>query len=338
MKLVWHFSKEFLETEWIRDLFSEVVDSEVVDLDLKCFDDFTIHAISSKISSAASYGEYFRTCRARCSQILLIHISDEWFSGGYDIYQYFDGVVRIYGSYLTTWSGILTIPLGYTNDTRHPSVIRPTSQRKYAWSFTGEIKASRQAMMQAFKTFSPSFSLPTASIDVPGGKISKSKFDEILEDSVFSPCPMGNVLADTWRLYESLELGCIPLIERRLTLDYFTTLFGSHPLPVFKSWTDARDFAEHLFCHKDDLALKQLTIATWWRDYKTMLRANIKDLAATSHSLQLRQFGTFKRNQHRLLHEPLRLIELLRHQTVSTLALRLSRPVGPFKRIMREAR
>jgi hypothetical protein len=38
-----------------------------------------------------------------------------------------------------------------------------------------------------------------------------------------------------------------------------------------------------------------------------------------------------------MLHEPLRLAELLRHQTGTSLMRRLKRPGGPLKRIARES-
>jgi hypothetical protein len=38
-----------------------------------------------------------------------------------------------------------------------------------------------------------------------------------------------------------------------------------------------------------------------------------------------------------MLYEPLRLAELLRHQSVASLRRRLMRPSGPLKRITREA-
>lgn len=53
-------------------------------------------------------------------------------------------------------------------------------------------------------------------------------------DSIFSPCPQGNVLLETPRVYEALQCGSIPIVERRLTLDYYKQLLGPHPLPTVR--------------------------------------------------------------------------------------------------------
>ena len=338
VKLIWHADK-LLEADWLREVFGVTIDTELLDLDLTRFDDNSIHVVSSNFRALPSYESYFKECRARCSRIFLFHASDEYYSGGYELYRHFDGVIRNFHTRLVQGSGILTIPEGYSNGTLAESQVRPADARRYAWSFTGEIKASRIDMAAALDGLAPQLLTHTTSIsDIGGKKLSKPEFDQILRDTVFSPCPMGNVILETWRLYESLELGCIPLVERRATLDYFSKLFGPHPIPTFRNWADARRYADSAFADKRRLVRTQMEIGDWWVAQKGKVRAEIRQmLDGPSQAPALMRYSTLVRNRVPVLHEPLRLVELLRHQSFPSLRRRLSRPGPPLKRIATES-
>jgi hypothetical protein len=338
VNLVWH-ADNLLEVDWLRDVLSDLVEEECTDLDLKCFDDNSIHVVSSNWRPLPAYEDYFRECRVRCHRLVLIHTSDEWFSGGYALYRHFDAVIRNFATALARQEGIWTIPEGYANGTRTAGALRPVTERRYVWSFTGEIKASRVDMASAFSGLEPNFLAGTASIHTDGGKkLSKTEFDDVLENTIFSPCPMGNAILETWRLYESLELGCIPIIETRATLDYFSGLFGPHPIPSFTHWDAACRYVENALADSSSLQRKQLEIRNWWAAKKQEVRSQLHD-AATGPSRRdaLQRYGKLARNRHPVLHEPLRLAELLRHQNGASLIGRLKRPGGPLKRIARES-
>jgi hypothetical protein len=333
MKLVWH-DTDLIERDWFCYLLGDAVDEEVTDLELSCFDDDAIHVVNTNLLPLQHYEPYFRQLRARCKHLVLFHVADEWLSGGYASYQYFDLVIRWNRSYLTSAPGIVTLPVGYPSKTG--ASIRPADRRRYAWSFVGEIKSSRIAMVNALEGFKPNFLTRTDDLAKANPKrISKAEFDAVLEDTVFAPCPMGNVTIETTRVYESLELGCIPLVEVRLTLDYFTNLLGHNPLPMFRRWSAARRYAERLYGDKGLLLAKQAEIGEWWQSYKAKLSNELRTaLNGPSRSTDLQRFAAKPRNRYAVVHEPLRAIEILRHQTTSSLMRRLVRPVGPFKRIL----
>ena len=338
MKLIWHAS-DLQETCWIREIFAGLVQEEITDLRLTCFESDSIHVVGSNWPTLVACEDYFRECRARCRHIVLLHLSDEWFSGGYRAYRHFDAVIRNYRTRLTEGSGILTIPIGYPNDTRVGSPILPADSRRYAWSFIGQMKASRREMWKAFDSFEPHLATSTDGPDNrPGSKVTKADFDLILEDSVFSPCPMGNVLLETWRLYESLELGCIPLVERRLGLDYFEELFGPNPIPMFHTWTAARRYAEALLGDKQKLLCTQAALREWWAAHKETVRTQVREIVnGPSRAPELCRYGDLLRNRVPLVHEGLRLAELLRHQSGASLRRRMTRPKRPLQRIINES-
>lgn len=337
MKLLWH-ACDLLEKDWLAAMLGDVIDDEIVDLELKCYVEDSIHVVSSNGHPLSHYEDYFKNCRQRFKNIVLVHLSDEWFSGTYSLYRYFDAVVRNFHTYLADGHGILTIPEGYSNGTATNGNSKPADQRRYAWSFIGELKASRIKMVQCMKGFEPKLLIQTSSISDPNGKkLSKSEFDSVLRNSVFSPCPMGNVILETWRFYESLELGCIPLAECRRSLDYFRNLLGPHPIPTFRTWQDARRYAETLFADKRQLLAKQEEISSWWGLYKEEVRSDLQThITGPSRSEELINYANLLRNRVSILHEPLRLAELLRHQSAASLRRRLSKPVGPLQRIIGE--
>jgi len=338
MKLVWH-ADNLLEVDWLHNMLGDLIDEECTDLDLTCFDDNCIHVVSSNWQPLPAYEAYFQECRTRCRRLVLIHTSDEWFSGGYALYRHFDAVIRNFSTALARYDGILTIPEGYANGTRTRDAVRPVTERPYVWSFTGEMKASRADMAAALDDLAPRYVTGTTSIYSGGGrKLSKPEFDDVLENTIFSPCPMGNAILETWRLYESLELGCIPLIETRPTLDYFKSLFGPHPIPSFGTWDAARRYVELPRQDKAALLRTQSDIRSWWTAKKQEVREHIRQAATgPSHHASLQRFGALARNRHPPIHEPLRILELVRHQSGSSLLRRIKRPAGPMKRIARES-
>ncbi len=329
MKLIWH-AEGLLERDWLLDLLGNLVEEEVIDRALTCFDDDSIHVMSGNFATPSDCDGYFRECRAKCRNIVLFHASDEWFSGGYALYRHFDHVIRTYHTYLATHNGVLTVPLGYPNGTTVDTAYPPAGARKYVWSFIGEFKASRIAMRKAFDGFAPQFIT-----NVNSQRMSKPQFDEVLQNTMFSPCPMGNVMLETWRLYESLELGCIPLIERRLAVDYYANLLGPNPVPAFYSWSAARRYAEVLLADRRRLDQTQAKIKDWWTGHKNRVRAQVREtIMGPSHADELRRFANYIRNRYPAIYQPLRLTELLRHQSIGSLRQRVVRPSGPLKRIV----
>lgn len=321
MKLIWH-ADGLLERDWLLQMFGDLITEEIIDLSLSHFEDNAIHVMSSNFltASPARFDEYFRECRTKCRNLVLFHASDEFLSGHYELYRHFDHVIRTYQSYLTNHDSILTIPLGYPNGTKTQFETTHIAS-KYAWSFTGEFKASRVTMRRAFYGLEPKLLYDTSA-----QQISKDQFNRIMQDTIFAPCPMGNVMIETWRLYEALELGSIPLIERRWATDYYVKLLGINPIPAFYTWRAARDYAENLLADKHALLAKQRAIQGWWTDHKAFVRAQVLEaVTGRSRASELQCFAGYYRNRHRMIYQPLRAVELLRHQSIGSLWHRVQR-------------
>ena len=103
--------------------------------------------------------------------------------------------------------------------------------------------------------------------------LSTQKYKEILRSSVFAPCPRGNSCADTFRLYETIEAGAIPIVERD---EYWKNMFGDdHPFIETSDWQKtARDISV-LAKHSEWTTTYLKKIQSWWREHKSNLKQTI---------------------------------------------------------------
>ena len=337
MTLVWHIANS-AERDWIRYLLKGSIGSELTDLEFTLPRGDAIHIVSSNTSPLTSLDPYFRACAMLGGRLVLVHLSDEWYSGGYRLYRHFDHIIRTHHTWLARSPGILTVPLGYPNSASLSPSPKPASARQYAWSFVGEVKASRPEMLAAMLHIEPHVARDTRpGRSIGSERLSKEAYDRLLFESAFSPCPMGNVMLETWRVYESLEAGAIPLIERRLSMDYYRDLLGEHPMPTFRSWDTAAQFCRGLLADPAALDSLQSAVVAWWGAKKDAVRADVLEcLRQPSSRSTLRDFALQPANRSAAIFEPLRLVELVRHQTARGLLRRLRGPRAIVRRIRRD--
>jgi hypothetical protein len=105
--------------------------------------------------------------------------------------------------------------------------------------------------------------------------LTSEEYQSLLENTVFAPCPMGRLNLECFRLYEALECGAIPIVERRPTLDYFTRLLGPNPIIQVRSWEDARDKIRSLAADPPRLNQLQQLISGWWDLHKLSVKNRI---------------------------------------------------------------
>lgn len=218
--------------------------------------------------------------RFRGKNAYLVHIGDEFYEIGADRYKCFRGVFRSYWSSVFNPKHVMVLPLGCRLPDSAKNIV-PASERRYAWSFVGQAgKCSRPEMVRAMAAVEPHISFSTNAVrgisfwtKGMGGtrRIPKHEFLEILRDSVFAPAPMGNANLESFRVYEALDAGTIPIVEKRMFLDYFRQLFGDHPLPAVRSWREARDLVRRYLDDPVGLNRLQQECIQWWADYQIKL-------------------------------------------------------------------
>jgi hypothetical protein len=101
-----------------------------------------------------------------------------------------------------------------------------------------------------------------------------------MEDSIFAPCPAGNS-PETIRLYDALELGCIPV---SLQHSFFTSndalaAIGPVPFPIIGSWDELPSFLDRMksvaISNPDEITTLQEKTINWWSSYKEFIQKKI---------------------------------------------------------------
>jgi hypothetical protein len=208
------------------------------------------------------------------------------------------------------------------------------SARQYLWCFLGARNASRADLVRACAQVPRSFvSLPNARAGDP--MLSRTKYLEIMCDAAFAPAPMGNVVTETWRFWEALELGAIPVAPRRLALDYYTELLGPHPVPTFRTWAEAATFMARFENDKAGLDALQAEVSGWWRSQKSEWSRRLAEFIHQGHSGQFKQeLAAFSAFSMKANQGP-RMIEFLKHHDIAAIkgraSLAFSRLVGAGK-------
>lgn len=92
-------------------------------------------------------------------------------------------------------------------------------------------------------------------------------------------CPAGPATVDSFRFYEALEAGCVPILDGRTTTygqrDYWQALLGDDlPFPIIDDWTSAAAVVDRELQRWPRNANACLA---WWMKYK---RGFVKDLSA----------------------------------------------------------
>jgi hypothetical protein len=162
---------------------------------------------------------------------------------------------------------VLTIPLGYHWPCSKP--ITPLVNRKYVWSFCGTDWNGRSEQMKVLTDIQPSRLEYYKEWNSPS-QLNKEEYIELLSDTVFVPCARGNNL-ETFRLYEALEHGCIPVFTELPTVLEDSGI----PFLATRNWNDIKELIEHLNKNKDQLLQYQTTILGGWSSFKERLKKDV---------------------------------------------------------------
>jgi len=217
-------------------------------------------------SSVENKEELYTKLELICSKMFLIHLGDE--SGVYDsslIYNKFNYVWRAFCSsrYFNN-KKVSCLPIGYKSGTLFKKEI---VERKYKWAFLGTPhKSSRHDLLFQFSDIEPSFFHKTKKFNEK--IIDVSEMSGILTSTEFIPCPNGFVHPETYRLYEALECGCIPIVEN--AYKYYDRLFPNNPFIKIDRWIEAKPVIREW--GDDQIKQKREECRTWWSQYKNQLQ------------------------------------------------------------------
>lgn len=87
---------------------------------------------------------------------------------------------------------------------------------------------------------------------------------DLMGTAKYVPIPRGNVSPDTMRLYDALELKCIPVIKEQ-DRDFYRRVLNAPPFEVINSWSELPNVVGGNDKYTEALAEG---IHEWWLDYK----------------------------------------------------------------------
>lgn len=145
------------------------------------------------------------------------------------------------------------------------------AERKNRWAFGGQVNnRHREQCIGELRKRSDGDLLVT-----PGFSLGKPREQHLqtLLDSAIAPCPSGNFTPDTFRLYEAIEAGCLPICDRRAPVwpdrsSYWRLVLGQEPFPTVDNWAELPALIDK-YNAQPAMAQQHANKANaWWQGYK----------------------------------------------------------------------
>lgn len=92
------------------------------------------------------------------------------------------------------------------------------------------------------------------------------------------PCPSGPETVDTFRVWEALEAGCVPVVDCNTPAGdgswYWSLLAPGSEVPWIRSWTDLPDLVDLI---EEGWPANVNRLSAWWQGYKRRLSQRLRD-------------------------------------------------------------
>lgn len=270
INLIWQNDRiKIWEPDWILEMLSDFEINEV------CDGNFEVYMDNAIIVTNRPH-EYFSIFKEKNYKFGIIHISDEVYSCSTDFYEDALFVFRNYWhKKFAKDTKVSFLALGYKqgfwNNCTKPQ-IKSASEREYIWSFAGQIidHPTRWSMLVNMQAI-PNYYLHQTFAFWDANALTVSEYRDLLLESIFIPCPTGYWNLDSFRVYEALECGCIPIVEKQ-PLDYFRRFFGDNPFIAIDTWDQAPALISDLLDDPVQLEDLRQRCHEWWLEYKKELK------------------------------------------------------------------
>lgn len=215
----------------------------------------------------------------------ILHLSDEMGSDSLDVYE-LESCVKVFRFYQRPGLSekVTIVPLGYHWGRREPhqDILIKTPKlpfRQTGWSFIGTDWNSRKDLLKPLLDLQGVTQKTRFLAEWKGeGSYTREQYVEVMLDSTFVACPDG-VNAETFRFYEALEFGCVPLVVRTEKNSVWVDWVCENlPLLPLASWSDAAGLVAHLMKEKGMLEAYRNKILGAWMNWKNELFYEFQDL------------------------------------------------------------
>jgi hypothetical protein len=235
LKIYYHRPpSEIFQRYWTNFIHQTYALETIVDPSFKNISDFSVVVIEGldfKGQAKANLIKHLAT-----KNIIILQVGDEKYRGDWDLYQKsFCTFREYYSQKIDPLNKVHYLPIVCKYDfiTEIPYDDLPgIEDREFKWSFVGQVtKSNRLKMFQILKALNlPYYHHFNTNFDSKDC-LSTQAYQEILKRTLFTPCPMGWTNDESYRLYEAIECGSIPIVEKGKS-NYFENYFGKVPFIV----------------------------------------------------------------------------------------------------------
>lgn len=155
-------------------------------------------------------------------------------------------------------------------------------ERDLSWAFCGQVTHSRrQACARALEGMDGGHINQTSVFGArpDEGGLSYPEYCALMKRAKVIPCPSGNVTPDSFRVWEALEAGCVPIVDGLsprpdFPPGYWDVVAPGHPFPVLTDWSMLPFLMAQVLADWDRMAAK---CGEWWLRHKRDLRCKLED-------------------------------------------------------------
>jgi hypothetical protein len=148
--------------------------------------------------------------------------------------------------------------------------------RSLTWSFFGTDWNNRKNLLQPLYDISGAYKSQFFKDWNDSQALCSEAYTSALLDTVFVPCPDG-VNPETFRFYEALECGCIPLlVTSQANADWVSWVLRRLSIIPLKSWEDAAKFVTHLLQNREMLEVYRTKVLSSWIEWRKELQDDVK--------------------------------------------------------------
>ena len=332
VRLVWIDRSDFMR-DWLLTLLGPLVGEEAIEAPWPDPQPHSLYVVDTNWYPLSKIPKSFLLKAEQTPGIGLLHL-DEWLNEDYSAYRHFAYVLRLHQARGMDNLFIRSLPQGFPTGSGEVRPFLPASQRKVSWFFAGTAVSSRRSMLAHMSRVSGGHFHISGGRD--GKRLPHAEYLSILSESTFLPAPMGNVILEAGRVYEALQTGGIPVVEKRLTLDYFERLYGKNPIPSFYTWGAAARFVADMRRRPADCDALQAELQDWWNATKAKLQIDTQAFVRDGNMDLLRIYARRYRPKQGFRRLFWQYSELLRHQSLPSLSYRIRRMLarGSLKRDM----
>lgn len=181
--------------------------------------------------------------------------------------------IRILTTYPTfKMENITWLPIGYPPQAK---LIKKNNTKTIDWSFAGQVNhESRELMVENVKD------IPNGELHISSGfaqGLGHKEYYELMEKSKIVLCPRGNISFDSFRLYEALEAGCIPIAE---DIYFFNRMFNYPPFPLINinGQLGEAKWGEAISIILNNYETYKKEVNKWWKETKINLFILLRSL------------------------------------------------------------